>query len=89
MTTQRQTGHTKGKQATCTCRIDGLEQDQMRSGLEEPSIIYCPMHEAARELLEACRKAHSEISDNCVGGIDNPIARQLYYAISKAQEGRA
>lgn len=45
MTTQRQTGHTKGKQATCTCRIDGLEQDQMRSGLEEPSIIYCPMDE--------------------------------------------
>ena len=40
----------------------------------------------APELLEVCRKAHSTISDECVGGVDHPVARMLYDAITKATD---
>ena len=42
----------------CGCFIDGLEEQQIRAGLDEPSIHYCSVHGAAppfREALQAIR----------------------------------
>ena len=68
----------------CGCRIIFGEPQW------ESKIQYCPMHKAAPELLEACKKA-VEISRRGVVGIRGQLARDmelevmLLRAIDKAE----
>ena len=54
--------------------------NQMLAGMEERDKAY-------RECVEALRKAHSTISDECEGGVDHPVARLVFDALAHT-EGR-
>ena len=43
---------------------------------------------AYRACVEALRKAHSTISDECEGGVDHPVARLVFDALAHAEGGQ-
>ena len=77
--------------AKCACRIDGLEEEQLRGGLDLPEILYCPMHQAAPALLAACQYAYDVLMFKGLANeaYNRPEAVKQLQAALAAAEGRA